>query len=382
MDDSESQIALAAFDFLVVFATETIDQLVKFVNETETITFGLNGNADNDLVVTCQLVAKPGTDTAKDYALMADCTTDLIGFYRPGEAIYSQITATPIQAYDQAYLKTLLTAADKLIERFFVIARKDAERIGGDEAEVMEKIMAIAKQVPNVLQQTVDAGKIDFAESITADYTTLMAVKIAGGNAIVGPINELYNYAHLMMAEQLADHGIEEGITLERDTYNGIQLWKIFIPLTLHSGDEDFLDEMRNDENRLFPGTLTYIIGLSDDIFVYAQGFTPTVVDTIKDAIDKSGESVPMPKEIIVFSPDKIKHLVKGFGVDLLASDDEQGQAVMDIIFNIPENANIVVTQEVEGNALTWTTVCDGKLWPTVGRIIYEAQNAEHKVQR
>jgi len=138
----------------------------------------------------------------------------------------------------------------------------------------------------------------------------------------------------------------------------------------LHSGDEDFLDEMRNDENRWFPGTLIYIIGLSDDILVYAQGFTPTVMETLKEAIDQSGEPVPAPKEIMVFAPHIIGQLVKGFGVDLLASDDEQGQVAMDIIFNIPENANIIVTQEVEGNALTWTTVCDGKLWPTVGRIL------------
>jgi len=353
MNDSENQVALAAFDFFVVFATETLDQLVKFVNETETITFGLSGNADNDLIMTCQLVAKPGTDTAKDYALMADCTTDLIGLYRPDEAIYAQLSVTPIQAYDQVYLKTILTAAETWIEKIFTISRLNAERFGDNEVVATDKIMALAKKVTDVLHQTIDAGKIDFAESINADYTSLMAMKIAGGNALVRPINELYNYAHLMMAEQLADHGIEEEITLERETYKDFQFWKISFPIAM-------------------TGPLTYIIGVSDDMFIYSYGLTLTIMDTLKEAIDRSGTPVSAPKEIIVFAPHRIGQLITTFGFDAIFLEEARDDIMMamDIINNIPENANIVVAQEVEGNALTWTTVCDGKLWPTVGRIL------------
>ena len=364
MEDSESQMALASFDLFTAVAKETIDQLVKFVNETETITFGLSGNADNDLIMTAKLIAKPGTDMAGDLALMADCTTGLIGFYRPDEAIYSQITATPIQAYDQAYCTTILTATEKLIDDMTDNVRKGLERDNNltdfDGLEGMEKVMSLVKQSVHVLQQTVGAGKFDFAESITADFTTLMAVKIAGGNVLLKPGNELYDFAHLMMAQQLADDGIAQMVILERETYKDFLFWTIDVSISLPRH---------------------YVFGLSDSMFVYAQGFAPSVLDTVKEAIDRSSKPVPVPKEIMVFAPDKIGHAMKTFGLDIIANGIDEGQAVMDIMNTIPENAKIVVTQEVGDNTLTWTTVFDGKLWPTVGAIL-EAQSANRKAQR
>jgi hypothetical protein len=122
-DDGETQFFLASFDLFTVIAKETIDQLVKFVNETESITIGLNGNADNDLTITTQLIAKPDTDTAKAIEQISACTTDLIGFYRPDEALYTEIYAYPIQEYEKPFCKNILTAADQLADVFLAYER-------------------------------------------------------------------------------------------------------------------------------------------------------------------------------------------------------------------------------------------------------------------
>ncbi len=379
MREQERWATAAALDFFSVFAKETIDQLAKFVNETETVTFGLTGNAESDLITVCKYVAKPGTDTAKAVEQMGGCTTDLIGFYRPDGAIFSQLSVSPIPEYQRGFYKNTLDALVKMINKCSDEVRKEMEQFDTppEIQEAWEKTMTLVNKAPGVLQATIDNGKFDFAESIAADGATLMAVKIAGGNALLESGNALFDFAQLMMAQQLADNNDPDDAlsmpVLGRENYKGIQFWTITIPIPLHVyyDDEDVIDEIKNDDQRQLMGPLTYVIGLSDDTFILANGFTPTVLDTVKKAVDGSGKAVLAPKEIMVFSPHNIGPMIKKFALD--TADEKDERAVLNIVFNIPEDANVVVTQEVDGNAATWTGVIDGKLWPTIGAMIEQA---------
>ena len=361
MMEPDRKDRLASFDFITVVASEAIDQLAKFANETETLTIGLNGNAANDLTITCRLVAKPDTDTAKAIEAIGDCTTDLIGFYRPDEALYTEIYAYPIAEYEKSFYKNILTAADELLEVIIDFARANRETYSdADEMEFFDTLLAPTKTIFSVLQQTVDGGIIDCADFVTADMTYVAALKIAGGNALVKPINKLYDFAHLKMAELLIDFGVENEVVWERENYKDFQFWKVTVPVPLFSFDDE----------RQLPGSLTYIIGVRDDMFVFAYGMSPTTLDTLKKAIDESGKPVPVPREIVVCSPDRLGQIFKTLGIDLIADENDEGEVVMDIVNSIPENAKVVVTQDVEANVLTWTWVSDGKLWPTIGKFL------------
>ena len=381
-DEPETFVALAGFDFVTVFARETIDQLVKFINETETLTIGLNGNVDNDLTITCQLIAKPGTDTAKAVESIGACTTDLAGFYRPDKAIYTEIYACPIQEYELPFYKNIVTAADKLldvvIDYMRVTAARDIPSEGIDEFNAfLGNGMAIPKKLLGVLQQTIDTGKIDCADFVTTDMTYYGAMKIGGGNALIESINGLYDLVMIKIAELNVDFGFEfdDAIALERETYRGFHFWKLtgLTPVFIYGDEDEYGGDIReaisHAEPHRLPGHLTYIIGVSDDMFVFAYGMSPTIEATLKNAIDESGKPVSMPREIAVFSADRIGQTIKTFGIDLMVSEMQEAEAVMDVIDSIPENAKIVVTQDVEANVLTWTWVFDGKLWPTVGKI-------------
>jgi len=363
----ETQLALATFDFVTVVGKETIDQIVKFVNETESLTIGLSGNADSDVIVTCKLVAKPGTDTAKGIERIGTGTTDLIGFYRPDEAIYTEIYTYPIEEYEKPFFKNILVAADKWLDIVDVAGHKELVRNQDrtDVVELFDKGMAFAKRISGVLRQTIDTGKIDCADFVTTDMSYIAAVKIAGGKALVEPINDLCDSVMLRLAEMMVDFGLDSDQVLERETYQDFQLWKVTIPIARLGHELPNL------------GPLVYVIGLSDDMLVFAYGLSPTAADTLKKAMDESGKPVPAPREIAVFTPEKIGRYIKTYGFDLMYTDDvleaygnKEGKAAMDIIFNIPENAKIVVTQDVEAHVLTWTWVFDGRLWPTVGAIV------------
>jgi hypothetical protein len=353
MANVEDEYWVPIFDSFAVFAKETIDLLVKYIHETESVTFGLSGNADSDLIITCQLVAKPDTDVAEDLRKIANSTTDLIGFYRPDDAFYTELYALPIPVYEQTYFKNILIAADKWMVNTFNAVLKDREQyLEPDEIAVIKKIFTPLKIIPDVLSQTIDTGKIDIADFVTTDMTVFLAMKIVGGNALVKPINELYDFGLIKMAEQLADYGFESDISLERETWKGFHFWKAF------------LDDQQP------PGPVTAIIGISDEMFVFAYGLSPTAMETLKDAIDRSGQPGPAPKEIVVYSAGRIASMFKSLGLDLFADESTETQVILDIADNIPENAKIVVTQEAEGNTLTYKAVYDGTLWPTVGAML------------
>ncbi|MCL2622871.1 MAG: hypothetical protein FWD31_04305, partial [Planctomycetaceae bacterium] len=180
------------------------------------------------------------------------------------------------------------------------------------------------------------------------------------------PMNELCDYVLLKMAEVIVDFDLEPSSIIERETYKETSLWKVTAPID------------RLDNASPMTGPLTYIVGLNDDMLVFAFGVAPTVADTLKKAIDDSGKAAPVPREIVVYSADRIGNVFKTLGIDAIADENQEDKVVMDIIDSIPEDARIVVAQDVEANVLTWTCVYSGKLWPTVGRfldIIIEQSN-------
>lgn len=371
--EEQQEIMMAYFDFLEVVLKESIDQLVKFVNEAETMTIGLYGNDDNDVFVTYRVVAKPGTDTGEAFQMARGATTDLLGFFRPDESVISYVYAMRIPDYQKDYIKRTYVGMVDFFNVLVTFMRQQMEEYGPDEApEAFDKIEVILAKLPDIIEKTIDAGKFDFVVN-GSGFSNLYAFKLVGGNKLREPINELFDFAQLMILQEMGDTYDDEDIAsapmLKRETYKGIQLWSVSVPLPMRFDEEDFEDEEEDEPRGSY---LSYVIGLNDEVFIYAQGtFTKQneVLDAVKAGIDASTEPQPLPEEWMVFSPRNFAQTIKRL-FDQFPFRDEDVLEDFDEKWNIPKDANIVVTQEIEDNAFTQTIIVSGKIWPVVGKLI------------
>ena len=370
--EEEQKMMAAYFNFLEVVLKESIDQMVKVIKETETFTIGLRGNDDNDVFVDMQTVAKPGTDTAETLKQANGTTTKLSGFFRPKESGLSYIYATPIPDYQKGYLKNSYLSAVDFYSVILKTIRQTAEEVGPDELpEMLDKVEALLAKFPTVIEKTVDAGELDFVLShFGQDGIALCALRIADGNELLEPLDALYDLAQLMIEQTMADSQNNGDFSatpvFKKESYKGVQLWSVSI-------------QMPSFEDAKAFSQLAYVVGLSDEMLVFSNSFYVDVDEAsrvIKKAIDESGKPNPLPREWMVFSPHNLVQMFKQLFEQFPMREGEEFLSEIETKWNIPEDANIVMTQKIEKNAMTQTLTISGKLWPVIGvaveRIIEE----------
>ena len=373
--EGEREIMAAYYSFLEVILAESIDQTVKFITETESMTLGLSGNENNDVLLTMQIVAKPNTDTAKALHMSKDNTTDLMGFFRPDDSIVSYVYAMPIPDYQKGYVKKTYIGTVDFFKAFVGIMRRQMEEYGPDEAsEAFDKVDALLAKLPVVVEKTVDAGMMDFAISMTDNGTNLYGIKLAGGNELLEPANELFDFAQLMILQEVDSDDLTSVPVLERENYKGTQLWHFSVPMPRFMFNED---EVSEDEA---PYVIAYVFGLNDELIIYSGGMFSKPGETlrlVKEAIDGSSEAKPVPEEWMVISPYRCAQMFKQLFTTFSPYDEEDeiedNSKEFDRLWDFPEDANITATIEVEGDTMTQVFRIDGRLWPTFGRAIDRA---------
>ena len=373
--DEEQKMMAAWFNYLETVLPLMIDQTVKFVNETETITFGLTGNDENDVFLSMQLVAKPGTDTANAIKMCDEGTTEFGGFFQPDKSSVAYAYSAQIPDYQKKFLKETSVATIDCVDGLMKIVKAQAEESAPDGVvEAFEAIEALLAQLPVVVDKTVDAGKCSIATSqIYGDSPypiSISAMKISGGNELVKPLDEFSDIVISAIEQEMGD--IDDSVTrmLEKENYKSFQLWSISVALPSFFREFMFADVEEEDIPEFM---MVGVFGLSDNAIVYGQqSFSNAgdVMNTLKAAIDESGKPEPMPEEWMVVQPHYIAKAFRQF--QTLDDEDEEGDESLDI----PKDARIVVTQKIEENAMTQTLTIDGKLWPVIGvaveRIIEE----------
>ena len=365
--EEEQKMMAAWFDFLEVVLPLTIDQTVKFVNETETIIFDLTGNDENDVFLAMQLVAKPGTDTANAIKMCDNGTTEFGGFFQPDEAGYAYVYAAQIPDYQKKFLKETSVATIDLINGFFELLKAQTEENGGPDGilEVFEAVETLYAKLLVVAEKTIDAGKCDVVVSqIFGDSPygiSISATKISGGNELAKPIDELSDLFISFIEQEASVLDDSFATILEKENYKDFQLLSISIPLPSLFREFMFADAEEEDIPEFM---MVGVVGLNDNAIVYGQqtfSNAGDVIDTLKAAIDKSGKAEPMPEEWMVLQPHYIAKAFRQF--QTLDDEDEEGDESLDI----PEDAKIFVTQEIKENVMTQTLTISGKLWPVIG---------------
>jgi len=366
--DEEQKMMAAWFNYLEIVLPLLIDQTVKFVNETETITFGLTGNDENDVFLSMQLVAKPGTDSANAIKMCGEGTTEFGGFFQPDKSSIAYAYSAQIPDYQKKFLKETSVATIDLVNGLIGIAKAPLEEDGvldGGIMEAFEAAEALLTKLPVVVEKTVDAGKCDIVTSQIYGSITISAVKISGGNELVKPVDAWFDSIALFVEQEMGDLDDPSMPILEKENYKDFQLLSISIPLPSFLRDDIFADTDEEDTPEFMS---VIVLGLSDAAIVYGQqSFSKSsdVMNTLKAAIDKSGKPEPMPEEWMVIQPHIIAKAFRHLQT-LADEDEEMDQAIPDF----PEDARIFVTQEIEENVMTQKLTIDGKLWPAIGESV------------
>ncbi|MDR1491116.1 MAG: hypothetical protein LBT05_00090 [Planctomycetaceae bacterium] len=343
----------AYLDLLDTLVAELTEQTVKFVGETESFTLGLNANPQNDVTITYKAIAKPDTDAAKAFASLNKSPTELSGFYRVDNGIFTISSANPLLDASKESLKNILgayqTFVDELLTAMRSLVKESPKPI--ELAKILDKADVLVAKFPAAAEKFVDTGKtIDIAESFTSDGVLVAAFKIAGGKELIEPTDKLFDQIQQLVTQEAADAPIYPVFTKEK--YKDYQLWVISISLP---------------EGAAFP-SLTYAVGLKDDAFAIAEGISPNTLKILKQAIDESGAPKPLPKETVLIAPAKIGDLLKKYEIDEALGDNEFAAEALQILFEISQDAKITFSSNnAEANTLTQTLVFDGKLWKAVG---------------
>ncbi|MDR1384440.1 MAG: hypothetical protein LBJ67_11460 [Planctomycetaceae bacterium] len=342
----------AYFDLLDTLIAEMTEQIVKGVSETESFTLGLNTNAQNDVVLTYQVIAKPDTDTAAMLASFNKSQTELSGFYRADNGIFAVSGAYTLSDSSKKSTRKILDAYQTFLDKFLVAMRSfaaDSPKPAEGMTKLLDKLDIGVAKLPAVLKKTIDAGNVDVAESFTSDGVLVVAFKIAGGNELIASTNKIFDQMQQLVTQETANASFHSSFTKEK--YKDYQLWTVSIPLP---------------EAAKFP-SLTYAVGLKEDAIVVAEGISSDTLKILKQSIDESGTLKPLPKETTLFVPAKIGDLVKKYEFDKGINDNEIAAEALRILFEIPQDAKITISYKVEANTLTQTAVFSGKLWKTVG---------------
>lgn len=265
--DGESD---AQFNFRKQAAQQQMKQLEQFFNETDQIVMGWQTDKTGkktflDVTVT----AARGTRMAKQFASLKDTSTKFGGVVKP-DAPFSMHVATEMKDQEEidqavAQIRILKTTALEAID--------DSEEFDTDEERDLVK--GWASQALDVLQRTVEAGRVDFAASFQSlaggPATILAGMHVADGKALEKIVEDILKTAQ-NKKEDFPKVQFNAG-THKGTTYHAV-------PLEPKDDVEQF--------EKIFGEKAMLYVGFSTDTIWVAMG--ANALDQLKAAIDGTGE--------------------------------------------------------------------------------------------
>jgi hypothetical protein len=237
-----------------------IDTLVKDLDQF-TIGWAIDPTARNTHL-DMSLTAVSGSDTAKQFAKVADVKSEFGGFLLPDAAV----TFNACSKMDQSDIDQIVGMLDEF-------HKKASQGIDNDAGIPEEAAKKAAKEVVSelfdVVTNTVKAGKLDFGGALVLQPNSLAFT--AGGFVKDGA-------AFDAAIRKLVDLGKEEKdfpeVKFDAETYKGIKIHSIAIP----SPDEN--------AKRLFGDNINAYLGIGQQSVYFCLG--KEGLTTLKSIVDKS----------------------------------------------------------------------------------------------
>lgn len=265
--DGESD---AQFNLRKAAAAQQIKQVEQFLNETDQLTIGwATDKAAKKTYLDTVVTAARGTRMAKSFAGLKDSTTKFGGVIK-ADAPFTMHAAYEIKDPEEieqavAQIKMLKTTALDAID--------DSEEFDTDEERDLVK--GWASQAIDVVQRTVEGGRVDLAASFQSvaggPATVLFGMHVADGKALEKVVQDI-----LKTAEKKEENFPK--VQYNAGTHKGT---------TFHSLALDPPNDKEQFE-KIFGEKAMLHIGFSTDTVWIAMG--ASALDQLKAAIDGTGE--------------------------------------------------------------------------------------------
>lgn len=342
----------------------TGEMLVRGVKESRSSLCTLNLNENDDLVLRSVYECKPGTQTAELLKKYMEAKTDHIGFYRPEDSVLTLNAVGFYSTEDQKFLGKLtksyfsfynsMLSSEEMREAF-----EDDEETGNNFYAWLQDAMKVYQEI---VEKTLAMGKMDLSETVLSSGSLLISGTIADGKKFEPVIEsgfELFQKSLSSMGE-----AFEIEIAFKKEDYKGMKLWSLDIPFgeSFAAMDEEVVPEVIKKLR------LCFIVALNDSRFAYAYGITPNLSDVLKKAIDDSQNPAAVPKDMLIFSPREIGTFFKTY--EYFGMESEPLTEVMEMLGNLPKDANMVVNVQYNGTKAESNMVMSGKLWAPIGKLV------------
>jgi len=252
-------------------AEQLLKQITEAIKDLDTILLGLSvdrkANAARlDLVTT----VLPGSKMAKKLARSADLKTDFAGLADPNAALLFTLTRKMDEEdVAQAKSNTGLLRTNLLAE---------LGGLPGASAEDAKLVKQLAGDLMDVLEKTVEGGKLDGGLKVKLapkNLQVVAAVRVADGAKLDKVVKQVIERVgkENPAATQL--------IKLDAETHQGVR----FHTLTV-SSDMVPSPHEKDQFSKVFGDKVTVILGIGDDSVYLAV--SPDAAKTLKEVIDKS----------------------------------------------------------------------------------------------
>lgn len=302
----------AQFAFRKKMAETSIQQITQMANELDALTFGFGVDHQTDsLRLEYAVMAKPGTEMAKQMAAVSDGKTRFGGFFAEDAAL----GMTAQGAYTEGQAAQIQTRLASL--RANVEQEIDRQEMSDADKKTAKALLA---DLLDVFQPLFKAQKSDVGMMVKADsqgVALAAGVTPVDGDKLTGLVKKF--------ADQLAKDAPEVAklIKLDAEQRNGVHFHTFSLPI-----DEMGL-EGKEKENfqKLFGKSLDVVVGASKEEMYLAVGHG--ALDLLKTAMDKSkqtaAQAVPPMQMFVAGVP--IARLVQS-----LAEEEEAREAAGQVL--------------------------------------------------
>lgn len=266
-EDGESD---AQFNFRKQAAAQQIKQIEQFLNETDQLTIGWQTDkAAKKTYLDTIVTAARGTRMAKSFAGLKDSTTKFGGVVKPDApfSMHASYELKDPEEIEQA------VAQIKLLKTTALDAIDDSEEFDTDEERDLVK--GWASQALDVVQRTVEGGRVDLAASFQSvaggPATVLFGMHVADGKALDKIVQDI-----LKTAEKKEENFPK--VQYNAGTYKGTSYHTLA------------LDPPKDKETfeKIFGEKALLHVGFSTDTVWVAMG--ASALDQLKAAVDGAGE--------------------------------------------------------------------------------------------
>ena len=280
----------AQFELRKKLAEQQVKAFDQIFSECDQVVMGLTmDRTAKQLAMDMRITAKRGTKMADQFAQLKNASSKFGGVVRPDALVGMNVASmmTDQSEIDQvvSQLQAYKSSVMQMIE--------DSKDFDSDEERTI--IKGWASQALDILQKTVETGRLDMAVSAVrtpaGPLSVLGGVHIADGKALEGLVQQV-----LKMAEKQTPNMPK--IEFNVATHKGANIHGVAIPAP-ENDPEGFA--------KVFGDKPMFYVGFSPDTAWTAMGTGS--LDTLKAAIDASAQSRPVPPMELTFSVGSIMQM-------------------------------------------------------------------------